>query len=104
MLSLRSVTDDDYEYLYALNERTMRGYAEQTYGAWNEETARRIFAERWRPETIKIEQIDGQDGGMLEVMPIETGIWLDNPRATLRQEAFEVRVSGDEIQVKVPEQ
>ena len=74
MLSLRSVTDDDYEYLYALNERTMRGYAEQTYGAWNEETARRIFAERWRPETIKIVQIDGQDGGMLEVMPIEAGI------------------------------
>ena len=34
---------------------------------------------------------------------IETGTWLDNPRATLRQQTFEVRVEGDEIRVEVPE-
>jgi ribosomal protein S18 acetylase RimI-like enzyme len=79
-ISFRPVTDDDYEYLYALNEATMRAYAEQTYGAWDEEVSRRIFAERWRPETIQIVLIDGQDGGMLEVIPSETGIWLANIR------------------------
>lgn len=72
--------DDDYEFLYDLNKRTMRDYAEQTYGAWDEAVSRRIFAERWHPETIKIVQIDGQDGGMLEMIPSETGIWLANIR------------------------
>ena len=31
------------------------------------------------------------------------GTWLDNPRAKLRQQKFEVRVSGDEIQVRALE-
>jgi ribosomal protein S18 acetylase RimI-like enzyme len=80
MISLRPVTDDDYEYLYALNEQTMREYAEQTYGPWNETVVRGIFAERWRPESIRIVVIDGQDGGMLEVIPGETSVQLANIR------------------------
>jgi ribosomal protein S18 acetylase RimI-like enzyme len=80
MISFRPVTDDDYEYLYALNERTMRDYAEQTYGPWDETVVRQIFAERWRPESMQIVVIDGQDGGMLEVRPTETGVQLQNIR------------------------
>lgn len=34
---------------------------------------------------------------------IETGRWLDNPRSSLCQDTFEVRVVGDEIQVALPE-
>src|SRR5262245_28119745 len=30
---------------------------------------------------------------------IETGRWLDNPKSSLCQDTFEVRVVGDEIQV-----
>lgn len=31
------------------------------------------------------------------------GCWADNPKAKIRQEVFEVRVAGDEIQVRVPQ-
>jgi hypothetical protein len=76
VLATRPVTDDDYEYLYALNKVTMQVHAERTYGPWDEAIARRIFAERWRPESTQIVVIDGQDGGMLEVRPIETWVQL----------------------------
>ena len=33
---------------------------------------------------------------------VTEGTWLDNPRAKLQQQTFEVRVSGDEVQVLVP--
>lgn len=33
---------------------------------------------------------------------ISTGVWLDNPRSTLRQQVFETRIVGDEIQVQLP--
>lgn len=35
---------------------------------------------------------------------INTGTWLDNPKSSLRQDTFEVRVVGDEIQVALPDQ
>ena len=34
---------------------------------------------------------------------VSTGTWLDNPSSSLRQEVFETRVAGDEIQVRVPD-
>lgn len=34
---------------------------------------------------------------------VKSGSWLDNPRSAIRQETFEVRVVGDEIQVLVPD-
>jgi len=34
---------------------------------------------------------------------VKEGTWLDNPRASLRQKKHEVRVEGDEIQVRVNE-
>lgn len=30
------------------------------------------------------------------------GLWLDNPKAAIRQNVYEVRVEGDEVQVRVP--
>jgi ribosomal protein S18 acetylase RimI-like enzyme len=79
-LALRPATDDDFEYLYRLNEATMRPYAEQTYGPWNETLVRRIFTERWRPASIRILVIDGQDAGMLDVLDSRTGVLLANIR------------------------
>lgn len=32
---------------------------------------------------------------------VRDGTWLDNPRASLRQDVFEVRVVGNEIQVRL---
>lgn len=34
---------------------------------------------------------------------VTTGTWLDNPQSSLRQEVFETRVVGDEIQIKLPD-
>ena len=34
---------------------------------------------------------------------VKNGTWLDNPRSTLCQETYEVRVVGDEIQVAIPD-
>jgi nitrite reductase (NADH) small subunit/3-phenylpropionate/trans-cinnamate dioxygenase ferredoxin subunit len=35
---------------------------------------------------------------------ISSGTWLDNPQSSLRQEVFETRVAGDEIQVRLPDE
>ena len=35
---------------------------------------------------------------------VKEGTWLDNPRSALRQKAFEVRVIGEEIQVRAADQ
>ena len=34
---------------------------------------------------------------------VKDGTWLDNPNAKVRTESYEVRVVGEEIQVRVPE-
>lgn len=34
----------------------------------------------------------------------KNGTWLDNPTSSLRQEKFEVRVEGNEIQVRVADE
>ncbi|HEY3966419.1 MAG TPA: Rieske 2Fe-2S domain-containing protein [Planctomycetaceae bacterium] len=34
---------------------------------------------------------------------VTEGTWLDNPKSSLRQEVFETRTNGDEIQVKIPD-
>ena len=34
---------------------------------------------------------------------VTTGTWLDNPKSSLRQEVFETRLVGDEIQVQIPD-
>jgi len=34
---------------------------------------------------------------------VTDGTWLDNPKSSLRQEVFETRIAGDEIQVKIPD-
>ena len=80
MLSFRPATPEDFEYLYCLNDVTMRAYAEQTYGPWDEAVARRIFAERWRPASTRIVLVNGQAAGMLEVLTDETGVRLANIR------------------------
>ncbi len=76
-LSFRPVTDDDYEYVYQLDKTTMRAYTEQAYGPWDDIVVRPIFAESWHPDTMRIVLVDGQDAGLLDVIPIETSINLE---------------------------
>lgn len=67
-LSFRPATDDDYEYMYALNKATMQAYVEQTFGAWDDDAMRRRFSEYFRPWATRILAIDGRDAGYLEVI------------------------------------
>ncbi|MGH7199563.1 MAG: Rieske (2Fe-2S) protein [Planctomycetaceae bacterium] len=34
---------------------------------------------------------------------VKSGNWLDNPQSNIATDCYEVRVAGDEIQVRVPE-
>jgi nitrite reductase (NADH) small subunit len=34
---------------------------------------------------------------------VKEGTWLDNPKSKLKTDCYEVRVAGDEIQVRLPE-
>lgn len=79
-LSFRAVTDADYEYLYRLNEATIRPYAEQTYGPWDEAVVRRLVAECWHPASTRIIMVDGQDAGVLRVLPGDSDVELENIR------------------------
>ncbi len=72
--SFRPVTDADDEWLYRLNAATMRAYAEQTYGPWDEAIARRIFAERWERSAMKIVVVGGEDAGLFDVRPHADGV------------------------------
>jgi ribosomal protein S18 acetylase RimI-like enzyme len=80
MLSFRPVTDADYEYLYRLHEASMRCYVEQAYGPWDEALQRRIFAERWRPDRVRIVQVDGEDAGALELIPGPSRVQIEGIR------------------------
>ena len=65
--ALRAVTDHDDAWLYQLNAATMREYAEQTYGPWDEAAARRIFASRWDLSSMRIIVVGGEDAGLLDL-------------------------------------
>ena len=79
-LALRPATDDDYEWLYQLNKTTIRPYAEQTYGPWDDALARRLFAERSRPDTTQVVVVEGQDAGSIEIVPGDSNVYLANIR------------------------
>lgn len=78
--ALRPATDSDYEYLYRLNEATMRVYREQAYGPWEESVERRRLADHFQPDSTRILVIDGRDAGMIDVRAGETSVNLANIR------------------------
>jgi len=82
-IQLRPATDADFEFLFCLFMATLRVYAEQVYGPKDEATHRQFFTERFRPASIQIVMIDGQDAGMLQLEPSASGgVSLVNIRMT----------------------
>jgi ribosomal protein S18 acetylase RimI-like enzyme len=79
-ISLRQATDADFAFLFDLNMATIRVYAEQVYGPQDEATHLRFFRERFRPSSIQVVVIDGQDAGMLQVEPAACTVSLVNIR------------------------
>jgi ribosomal protein S18 acetylase RimI-like enzyme len=71
--SLRPARADDYDFLIALHEATMREYVDRVWG-WDDEEQERILRSRFRPEGWQIVQSENQDIGMLVVEDEPGGI------------------------------
>lgn len=52
--AFRPATPADAEFVYRLNELTMRRYVEQTWGAWDEDFQRTFFKQHFSPEENEI--------------------------------------------------
>jgi RimJ/RimL family protein N-acetyltransferase len=63
---LRVARSDDQEFLFQLNEATLREYVERVWG-WDEAEQTTIFEERFDPERWQIIQSGGHDIGVLVV-------------------------------------
>jgi GNAT superfamily N-acetyltransferase len=61
---LRSVTEGDYDFLYALHEQTMRPYVAATWG-WDDHDQRQRFGSSFFPERLEVITLDGKDVGVL---------------------------------------
>jgi ribosomal protein S18 acetylase RimI-like enzyme len=74
--SLRAVTEDDFAWLWTLKLRTMRGYVEQTWGAWDEGVQDIYFRQAFTPSKLRIILVEGRDAGRLEVERLDRELFL----------------------------
>ncbi len=80
MYMLRAATQADYDFLYRLNEATMREYVVQTYGGWDDIFQAQHFRERFDHSNIRIIVVAGRDIGMVETGAADTEVVLANIR------------------------
>jgi GNAT superfamily N-acetyltransferase len=66
MITTRTATSDDKDFLWELKVASMRQYVEAVYG-WDDSSQYGFFELGFRPEAIQIIQYDGQDIGMYEL-------------------------------------
>ena len=66
MYTLRQVTEEDYDYLYALHVAAIREAVTATWG-WDEAFQRRYFEEHWDPGPRRVIVVDGEDVGVVQV-------------------------------------
>jgi ribosomal protein S18 acetylase RimI-like enzyme len=78
--SLRAATEADYDFLYRLNEATMREYVIQAFGGWEDAFHAQLFRERFDPSKIRIVVVADRDIGMVETGATETEVVLANIR------------------------
>ncbi len=72
---VRPAHPDDRDFLYALNEATMREQVERVWG-WEDAEQVAFFESRFQPEGWRIIQADGRDIGVLIVEEDDDGIYL----------------------------
>ena len=75
-IRLRQATVADAEFLYALVERTMRGYVETIWGSFSEEYNRKQVAQQIASGIYSIVELGGSDVGALAVERHDTHIQL----------------------------
>ncbi|MBI1371345.1 MAG: GNAT family N-acetyltransferase [Phycisphaera sp.] len=78
MHTLRPARDDDYAFVYELQERTMRAYVEAAFDAWDDDWQRAFFAQHWSPEHTRIVEVCGEPAGRLEVHERDDHVYLAN--------------------------
>lgn len=67
MIGTRSITEQDKPFLWNLNVAAMREHVEQVYG-WHEDVVYDYFEKAYRPQSMRIIQVDEEDVGMIEVL------------------------------------
>ena len=77
---LRDATTADYDFLFRLNEVTMRDYVVRTFGEWDDAFQARRFRERFDPSKIRVVMVAGRDVGVVEVEATGPEIVLANIR------------------------
>jgi ribosomal protein S18 acetylase RimI-like enzyme len=73
--TLRPANADDREFLFALNDATMREYVDATWG-WNDSEQRALFDKRFEPERLQILQVADVDVGVLSIVDGADEIFL----------------------------
>ena len=75
-IRLREAIAADAEFIYRVVETTMRGYVEQTWGTFSEETNRENIAKLIASRNYSIIEANGTDAGVFAVEREETHIQL----------------------------
>lgn len=76
-LTLTPAIATDGEFLYHLTEETMRGYAEATWGVWNEQSVREFTDKAARDGSFQIISQDGVTVGAVRIERSAGYIQLD---------------------------
>ena len=76
MIRLRRATEQDAELAFRITERTMRGYAEQTWGRFDEAAARENAKKMIAAGTYAIIHDAAEDIGVLHVERDRGDLWL----------------------------
>jgi ribosomal protein S18 acetylase RimI-like enzyme len=77
-VELRSVTDDDREFLFDLMRASYFDHVVATWGAWDEEDQRRRFEGRFESGNQHVILVDGERVGLLAVEELPTEMFLAN--------------------------
>ena len=64
-ITLRPISEVDFEFIHEVTKATMQTYVEQTWGCWVDEEQRQIIYDSIDLSTHQIIQLDGQDVGCL---------------------------------------
>ena len=75
-ICLRPATESDLELLYAIHREAMKGYIEQTWGAWDESWQARRFREQFDTTVRRVIRWGDHDVGFIDVEPRHDGLWL----------------------------
>ena len=107
-LTLRPVTPQDLALTYAITRDAMRGYVEQTWGAWDEGDQRRKHRDSFTPQTHRIIEMESVPGPSQAAGLVAAEPWPDDPRcvwlvklylrAGFRGRGFGSQVLGDLVQ------